>query len=72
MRPVFEYALVETLGSAEVGAAIFRDPAPQDVVVTAFDDIDGINLHVAEVLHRRSYRLCSPAERRGGIEPLGA
>ena len=72
MRPVFEHALVDALGLAQIRAAIFGDTGPQNMVVTALDDVDGVNLHVAEMLHR-SRTACGPSPNGGGgIEPLGA
>ena len=43
----------------------------EDVVVAALDDVDGVDLHVAEMLDRRARRLRPVAERRRRVEPLG-
>ena len=51
--------------------AIRRDAGKEDVVVAALDDVDGVDLHIAEMVHRRRNRLRSGAERLVGIEPLG-
>jgi hypothetical protein len=71
MRPVFEDRLVDALGPAQVLASISGDARVEDVVVTALDDVDGVDLHVAEVFHRGPRRLGPVAERRQGIESLG-
>ena len=72
MGPVFEHALVDTLGMAQVRATIFGDTAPQNVMVTALHDVDGVDLHITEMFHGSRNSLRSIAERRAGIEPLGA
>ena len=71
MRPVFEHAFVDALGLAQVGAGIGRDAAIENVMMAALDDVDGVDLHIAEMVHRRRNRLRSGAERLAGIEPLG-
>jgi len=40
-------------------------------VVAALDDVDGVDLHVTEVLHRGAGRLGAGAEGRKRIQPLG-
>ena len=40
-------------------------------MMAALDDVDGVDLHIAEMIHRRRHRLRSGAERLAGIEPLG-
>ena len=71
MRPVFEHAFVGALGLAQVGAGIGRDAAIENVVMAALDDVDGVDLHIAEMVHGGGNRLRSGAERLVGIEPLG-
>ena len=71
MRPVFEHALVDALGLAQVGAGVGRDTAIENVMMAALDDVDGVDLHIAEMVHRRRNRLRPGAERLAGIEPLG-
>ena len=71
MGPVFEHASVDALGLAQIRAPIGRNPVPQNMVVAALDDIDGVDLHIAEMLDRDSRRLRPFAERRLGVEPLG-
>jgi hypothetical protein len=51
-------------------APIVRDPRVEDLVVAALDDVDGVDLHVAEVLDRGADRLRASAEWRGFIEAL--
>ena len=70
MRPVFEHGLVDALGLAQMLALISRNARIEDVVVAAFDHIDGVDLHIAQMLHRGARRLGPVAERRGRIEPL--
>ena len=71
VRPVFEHALVETLGPLQMRALIGRDARVEDVVVAALDDVDGVDLHIAEMLDRQPRRLGVVAERRRMVEPLG-
>ena len=59
MRPVFEHALVDALGLAQVGAPIGRDAAEENVVMAALDDVDGVDLHIAEMVHRGGDRLAA-------------
>ena len=40
-------------------------------MVAALDDVDGVDLHIAEMLDRSRDRLRPVAERLGRIEPLG-
>ena len=72
MRPVFEHGLVDALGLTQMRALVAGDARVQDVVVAALDHVDGVDLHVAQMLHRRARRLRPVAERRGRIEPLRA
>ena len=58
--PIFEHALVDALGLPQIGAAIFRNPVPQNMMVTALDHVDGVDLHIAEMLDRGG----------GGLRPL--
>ncbi len=64
MGPVFEHALVDALGLAQIRAPIAGDPGPEDMVVRTLDHIDGVDLDVAELLHRGRRRLRPLAERR--------
>src|SRR5690349_7734801 len=70
MGPVFEHALVDALRLLEVAAAIGRDAAIEDVMVAALDHVDGVDLHIAEVLDRGRDRSRSLAERRRHVQPL--
>ena len=72
MGPVFEHALVDALGLAQIGAAIGGNAVPEDVVMAALDHVDGVDLHIAEMLDRGRGRLRPLAERRRRVEPLGA
>ena len=71
MRPVFEHALVDALRLAQVRPGVSRDTTIENVVMAALDHVDGVDLHIAEMVHRRRNRLRSGAERLAGIEPLG-
>ena len=62
MGPVFEHALVDALRLLQIGAAIGGDAAVEDVMVAALDHIDGVDLHIAEMLDRG--RASPPAPRR--------
>ncbi len=42
------------------------------MMVAALDHVDGVDLHVAEMFDRGGHRLRPLAERRRGVEPLGA
>ena len=72
MRPVFEHAFVGALGLAQVGAGIGRDAAIENVVMAALDDVDGVDLHIAEMVHGGGNRLrpsCQkvPASQAAGL-----
>ena len=41
-------------------------------MMAALDHVDGVDLHVAEMIHRRRNRLRPVAKRLARIEPLGA
>ena len=72
MRPVFEDRLVDGLRLAQVLALVVGNPRVEDLVVAALDDVDGVDLHVAQVLDRGPGRLRPVAKRRGFVEPLRA
>src|SRR5690242_14514057 len=55
----------------QVGAAVFRDPAPEDMTMGALDDVDGIDPAVAGMLGCRLRRPRPGTERRLRVEPLG-
>ena len=42
------------------------------MMVAALDDVDGVDLHIAEMVDRGRRRRRPPAEWRRGVEPLGA
>ena len=64
MCPVLENRLVQRLRLLQVLAAVVGNPREQNVVMAALDDVDRIDLHVAQVPDRR--RGC------GGPLPKGA
>ena len=70
--PVLEDAFADALRLTQIGAPIGRDAGPQNMVMRALDDADGVDLHIAQMLHRGRHRLRPLAEGRRGIEPLGA
>src|SRR6267143_5903161 len=72
MRPVFEHRLVDRLRLAQMVASVSGNARVQDLVMAAFDHIDSVDLHIAQVLHRGASRLGPAAKRRGFVEPLGA
>src|SRR5258708_37244852 len=52
-------------------ALIRRDARVEDVVMAALDDVDGVNLQVAQVRHRCRRGLGPGAEGFGGVQALG-
>ena len=52
MGPVFEHALVDALGLPQIGPAIIRDTRIQNMMVAALDDVDRVDLHIAEMFDR--------------------
>ena len=69
--PVFEHALVDALGLMQMPAPVGRDARPQDMVVAPLDDVDGVDLHIAEMFDRRAGGRGAIAERRRRGELLG-
>jgi hypothetical protein len=43
----------------------------ENVVVTALDDVDGVDLDIAKMIHRCGHGLWPVAERLARVEPLG-
>src|SRR5262249_30082270 len=72
VRPVLEDALVDALRLAQVVAPVTRNARVEDLVMAALDHVDGVDLHVAEMLHSGARRLGPVAERRAFIKPLRA
>ena len=72
MRPVFEHRLVEALRLPQIRALVVGDAVEQDVMMAALDHIDGVDLHIAEMLDRGGNRRRPFAERIRRIEPLGS
>jgi hypothetical protein len=52
-------------------APIRRDARVEDVVMAAFDDVDGVNLQVAQVRHRCRRGLGAGTEGFDGVQALG-
>ena len=71
VRPVFEHALVDALGLPQVGAPIGGDAAIENVVMAALDHVDGVDLHIAEMIDRRRDGLRPVAERRRAYRAAG-
>ena len=71
MRPILENGLVDALCLLQMLAPIRRDARVEDVVLAALDDVDGVNLQVAQVRHRRRRGLGAGAEGFGGVQALG-
>ena len=70
MRPILEHRLVDGLRLAQMLALVVGDARVEDVVMAAFDDVDGVDLHIAQVLHRGPRGLGAGAERRALVQPL--
>ena len=64
MGPVFEHGLVDALGLAQIGAPIAGDPGEEKMAMAALDDVDGVDLHIAQMF--------DGGRRRGGASPNGA
>ena len=72
MGPIFEDRLVDALRLDEMPALIGGDAGEENVVVRALDDVDGVDLDIAEMFHGKARRLRPVTERRDAVEPLGA
>src|SRR3954462_2632950 len=70
MGPIFEDALIDALRMAKIRAAIFGNTVPENVVMAALDDIDGVDLHIAKMVDRGGDRLRAIAERNWRVELL--
>ena len=57
---------------AQVVAPVSRNARIENVMVTALDHIDGIDLHVTQMLNRGTRCLRPISKRRGLVEPLRA
>jgi hypothetical protein len=64
MRPVFKDALVGRLRLPQMLAPIVRDAREQDVMMTPFDDVNRVDLDIAEMLDRGARCLGASAEWR--------
>ena len=67
MRPILENCLVDALCLMQMLAPVRRDARVEDVVMAALDDVDGINLQIAQVGHCRRRGLGAGAEGLGGV-----
>src|SRR5262249_36733207 len=54
----------------QMGALVGGNAREQDVMMAALDDIDRVDLHVTQVLHRSAWCRRTVAEWRGGLKPL--
>ena len=70
MRPILEHRLLNALDMMQVGATIVRDAAEQNVVVTTLDNVDGVDLHVTQVLDRGLHGALAGAEGFALVETL--
>jgi hypothetical protein len=70
-RPILENSLVDALCLMQMLAPIRRDARVGDVVMAALDDVDGLNLQVAQVRHGCRRGLRAGAEGFGGVQALG-
>ena len=71
VRPIFENCLVDALRLMQMLAPIGRNARVEDVVMAALDDMDGVDLHVAQVRHRCRRGLRARAEGFDGVQALG-
>ena len=71
MGPVLENAALHCLCPIEVLAPIIGNSRVQDVVMGSLDDMDGVDLHVAEVPHGGGSRRRAATEGRVAIQSLG-
>ena len=67
MRPVFEHALVDALGLPQVGAPVVGDAAIENVMMAALDHVDGVDLHIAEMLDRGRDRRAARRRTAAGV-----
>ena len=72
MRPVLEDGFVDALSLARVIPAVSGNAAPQDVMMTAFNDADRVDLEMAKMFDRRAGRVGTVAERIRLVEALRA
>ena len=71
VSPVFQYSFVDALGMTQIGSPVVGNPGPQHVMMRALDDVNGVDLHIAEVLDRGGGRGRPGAKRYRCVEPLG-
>ena len=70
MRPIFEYRFVDALSFVQIRALICRDTAVENVMVAAFDDIDRVDLYIAEMFNGKTHSFRAVSERRRGVQLL--
>ncbi len=71
MRPVLEDRLVDALGLVEMLVPVGRNAGVEDVVVAPLDDVDRVDLQVAQVCDRGRRGLWSGSEGLGRVQALG-
>ena len=71
MRPILENGFVDALRLMEMLAPVRRDARVEDVVMAALDDVNRVDLQVAQVRHRCRRGLRAGAEGFGGVQALG-
>jgi len=71
VRPILENGLVDALCLMQMLAAIRRDARIENVVMTALDNVDGVNLQITQVRHRCRRGLGAGAKGFGGVQALG-
>ena len=69
--PVFEDALVDALRLMQMRATIIGNSRPQDMMMAPLDDVDGVDLQIAQMLYGEKGRVPPGAKRRPLIEALG-
>ena len=71
MRPIFENGFVDALCLMQMLTPICGDARVEDMVMAALNDIDGVNLQVAQMRHRCGRSLRAGTEGLGGVQSLG-
>jgi hypothetical protein len=71
VRPILKNGFVDGLCLVQMLAPIGGNARVEDVVMAALDDVDGVDLQVAQLRHRRRRCLRAGAERFGGVQALG-
>ena len=71
VRPVFKDALVDALRLIQMRATIIGNARPQDMMMAPLDDVDGVDLQIAQMLYGAKGRAPPVAKRRPLMEALG-